>query len=104
MATLGLKQGCPLSPTLFGMYIDDFEEWIAEAVAGGAQLDLPLLAGLAVWVLLYADDMALVATSAAGLQTQLDVLAAYCERWDIMLTLLRLRCFCWWGRLRQQRF
>ena len=83
MATLGLKQGCPLSPTLFGMYIDDFEEWIAEAVAGGAQLDLPLLAGLAVLVLLYADDMALVATSAAGLQAQLDVLAAYCERWDI---------------------
>ncbi len=76
MATLGLKQGCPLSPTLFGMYIDDFEECIAEAVAGGDQMDLPSLAGLAVWVLSYADDMALAATSPAGLQAQLDVLAA----------------------------
>ena len=91
MATLGLKQGCPLSPTLFGMYIDDFEECIAEAVAGGAQLDLPLLAGLAVWVLLYADDMALVATSPSGLQAQLDVLAAYCERWDIAVNTVKTK-------------
>ena len=61
---------------MFGLYIDDFEESIRAAAAGGAQFDLPLLAGLAVWVLLYADDMALVATSAVGLQAQLDFLAA----------------------------
>ena len=91
LATLGLLQGCPLSPTLFGLYIDDFEEWLWTAAAGGARLDSPLLAGLAVWVLLYADDMALVATSAAGLQAQLDLLAAYCERWDITVNAIKTK-------------
>ena len=33
--------------------------------------------------LLYADDMALLATPAAGLQRQLGLLQAYCQRWGV---------------------
>ena len=78
-ATVGLKQGCPASPTLFGLYIDDFEEAVLAAVQRGEQLDLPVFLGGtgAVPPLLYADDMTLLATSAAGLQRQLDVLQQY---------------------------
>ena len=27
-STIGVKQGCPLSPTLFGMYVDEVSDYI----------------------------------------------------------------------------
>ena len=53
-STLGVKQGCPLSPTLFGIYIDDFQ---AELEAAGADLDLPTLCGVQAPALFYAIDI-----------------------------------------------
>ena len=90
-ATVGLKQGCPLSPTLFGLFIDDFEEWVLAAARRGERLDLPLLGGEAMPPLLYADDMALVATSPAGLQAQLDLLQQYCQRWGLTVNTVKTK-------------
>ena len=67
---MGVKQGCRLSPTLFGLYLDDLEQVFRVH-------DLPSLPVQRVPVLLYADDLALVATSPEGLQAQLDLLHAY---------------------------
>jgi hypothetical protein len=72
-----VKQRCPLSPLLFGLFIDGLEKWL-NALEGDAP---PMLGQLDVRLFLYADDLALMSHTPAGLQRQLDVLQAfYCER------------------------
>ena len=50
-----VKQGCPLSPTLFGLYIDKLEEWLNKANGEGIQL-----AEYVIRLLLYIDDLILI--------------------------------------------
>ena len=72
---MGVKQGCPLSPTLFGLYVDGLEKHLLET----ADIDAPTLMGVMVPLLLYADDLILMSESASGLQKQLDALASLVE-------------------------
>ena len=76
-STVGVKQGCPLSPLLFGIFLDDFEVHLQHTT--GAVADLPMLAGRRVPPLLFADDMFLISTSVAGLNAQLLSLQDYCD-------------------------
>jgi hypothetical protein len=72
---VGVKQGCPLSPLLFGLFMDRLEPWLeAQCPTEGAAL-----AGQLVRALLYADDVALVATSPGGLQSLLNALDRFCQ-------------------------
>ncbi len=74
--TTGVKQGCPASPLLFGLYIDEIE-----ALLRGSQdrIDAPMLMQTMVAILLFADDIALFSHSAQGLQAQLDILLGFCQ-------------------------
>ena len=71
---IGVKQGCPLSPTLFGLYIDELETTIR--TLGGASSSL---AEVVVQILSYADDVVLLSSSATGLQRHLDALQVFCD-------------------------
>ena len=73
---VGVKQGCFLSPTLFGIYLEDF---VRVFMMHHEMLDIPKISEQWVPVLSYADDLALVATSARDLQSQLDLLHAYAD-------------------------
>ncbi len=62
-----MKQGCPLNPLLFGLYLDALNGRLDDR-----ECDAPALAGVHVWLLLFADDLILTSESKVGLQQQLD--------------------------------
>ena len=75
-STIGVKQGCLLSPTLFGIYIDELEAFLQEHTQ---EKDGCLLHQVLISILLFADDIVLISSSPEGLQRQLDALALFCE-------------------------
>lgn len=81
---LGVKQGCPLSPTLFGMYIDAVEDFILVNVNNGGTVKI---GGWSVPLLLYADDIVLLASSQSELQQLMDILADFCDQAELTINL-----------------
>ena len=73
--TAGVKQGCPASPLLFGLYIDELEALLK---AEDNHIDAPKLFQTLMSILLFADDIALMSYSQIGLQNQLSVLGKFC--------------------------
>lgn len=75
-STIGVKQGCLFSPTLFGIYIDELESFLQDHMQG---TDGCLLHQVLISILLFADNIVLLASSPEGLQRQLDALALFCD-------------------------
>ena len=75
----GVKQGEPLSPLLFNIYLNDLVEYL------GVNSMTPTLNEVKINSLLYADDLALVATSPEDLQVKLNLLHEYCKKWKLNL-------------------
>ena len=69
----GVRQGCNLSPLLF---INDLESYLSSNVAGNITL-----ANRKVQLLLFTDDVVLLADSNKGLQESIDRLTEFCKTW-----------------------
>ena len=73
--TSGVKQGDNLSPTLFAMYLNDLA---VEVKSFNCGIDID---GRQVTILLYADDIVLLAPNESSLQKQLDAIYNWCRKW-----------------------
>ena len=76
---LGVRQGECLSPFLFSMYVNDIEECLSKPGSGITIEHLKLS------LLLYADDVVIFAESAESLQSTIDDLFIYCNRWKLRI-------------------
>jgi hypothetical protein len=83
-STIGVKQGCSLSSTLFEIYIDELESFLHEHIQEG---DGCLLHQVLISLLLFVDDLVLLASTPEGLQRQIDALANFCDLRQLMVNL-----------------
>ncbi len=74
--SIGLRQGCLLSPMLFNLYINDLAREMKELNVG-VMID----GGEKVCLLLYADDLCLIADNERDFQAMLNVLSDWCGKW-----------------------
>lgn len=74
----GVRQGCQLSAHLFAIYINDLEEHLKKI-----NIHAPCLNGIEIPLLLFADDVTIIAETIVGLQRAIDSLDKYSSMWDL---------------------
>ena len=88
---VGVRQGCPLSPFIFGVFVELLHDLVMDSVpdagvvieVGGRRCLVP--------VMMFADDLTKLAERAAKLQAQLNVLAKFCSDEDMSLSFAKTK-------------
>ena len=73
---VGVRQGCVLSPTLFSIYINSMADEINKSGIGIEVL------GRTIAILLYADDIVVIAESVADLQRGMRIITEWGRKWQ----------------------
>lgn len=97
----GLRQGCPISPLLFALYISDVDKVLRGAGDGGI-----FIGGVKVFVLAYADDLVLLATTPVDLKEMMKTLHKYANLRNLTINAAKSKVmrFSTSGRLSKERW
>lgn len=79
--SVGVKQGCVLSPMFFNIYLNDLPTIFNDDCDPVCLNDSPLSC------LMYADDLVIMSKSSSGLQNALDKLHDYCSKWKLSVNI-----------------
>ena len=80
-SSVGMKQGCVLSPLLFNMFLSDLPDIF------GINCDAVCINDIDINCLMYADDIVIFSETANGLQSCLNALSEYCTKWQLTVNL-----------------
>ena len=81
-----VRQGCPLSPLLFNIYIEEIVREAMEKVTDGVKVG-----GTLVQAVRFADDQAMVSSTNAGLQRMMDVLNATSKEYGMKINIKKTK-------------
>ena len=76
----GVRQGCPLSPLLFSLFVSDLEDTLKSTSSGKIRIGEQDIT-----IVMFADDLVLLADSSDGLRQSLSVLQDYCRTWHLTI-------------------
>lgn len=79
--TRGVRQGCPMSPTLYNAFMNDLEEEMRNGREGGV-----MVGNKKIWTITYADDIVLLAYGEQELKSMLKRFKKYLKKKEMLLS------------------
>ena len=81
---IGTRPGCMISPLLFALYVSELVHMFREFHCPGVYIDndFPTFN-----MLMYADDIALINDAIGRLQSSIDILSTFCDRYGLKLNM-----------------